>query len=194
MPAPAFKPTILLIPGGWHPPSSYSPVTSRLSSLSYSVNALRNPSLDSSSKGLADDISHVRSALQTLIDVEGKDVIVISHSYGGLPAIVSVTGYGKSERNRAGKKGGVVGMLFMVATILPAGISQVSAKGREEWLYWPGEEEVCRDKVALSICTGLSYPSYWATPIFVCENLLMRDLAIRLEQSPCPNRRPRPLL
>lgn len=143
MAAPASKPTILLVPGGWHPPKSYSHLTSRLSSLSYPVNALQNPSLNSSSKGLTDDISHVRSALQTLIDVEGEDVIVVSHSYGGLPAIAGVTGYGKSNRSESGKRGCVVGMLFMATTILPAGISQVNAKGRNEWLYWPGEEEVC---------------------------------------------------
>ena len=138
------KSTILLVPGGWHPLGSYSPISARLSSLCYPVSSLQNPSLSSSSRGLADDVSQVRSALQTLIDVEGKDVIVVSHSYGGLPAVVGMTGYGKSKRGGSGEKGGVVGTLFMAASILPAENSQVNAKGKKEWLYWPGEEEVCR--------------------------------------------------
>ena len=140
------KPTVILVPGGWHPPNSYSDLSSRLSSLSYPVSVLQNPSLGSSSQGLADDVSHVRSALQTLIEAEGKDVIVLAHSYGGLPAVVGVTGYGKGKRRGSGEKGGVVGMLFMAASILPSGVSQVNAKGRKEWLYWPGEEEVCIPK------------------------------------------------
>ena len=147
MAAPTSKPTILLIPGGWHPASSYSSIASRLSSLCYPIVILQNPSLNSSSRGLADDVSCVRSALQTLIDAEGKDVIVISHSYGGLPAIVGMTGYGKCNQSGSREKGGVVGTLFMAASIVPAGISQINAKGRKEWLYWPGKQEVCKIKL-----------------------------------------------
>ena len=144
MPPNPSKPTIILVPGAWHPPPSYSALSSRLSSLSYPISVLQNPSLNSSSQGLAEDISHVRSALQRLIEVEGNDVIVLAHSYGGLPAIVGVTGYGKGERSGNGEEGGVVGMLFMAASVLRSAVSQINAVGRKEWPYWPGEEEVCK--------------------------------------------------
>ncbi len=154
----ATRPTIVLIPGGWHPPSSYSNLTARLEHLSYPVVALQNPSLNSATKGLRDDISHVQSTLQTLVAVEGKDVVVVSHSYGGLPAMVAVAGYEKIKRKELGEKGGVMGMLYMVTTALRSGISQIKAKTVDDWEYWPENEAVCRNKSVYSVRTALSGP------------------------------------
>jgi hypothetical protein len=63
------------------------------------------------SKSLFDESSskdniHVRSKLEALLDV-GKDVILAVYSYGGLPESAATKGLMKSEREPAGKKGGV---------------------------------------------------------------------------------------
>ena len=78
------------------------------------------------------------------MEKETKEVVVLMHSYGGLPGIVGVTGFGRKERQKSCKSGGVIGVVCLSATILPAGISQVNAKGRDNWLYWPEGEGVCR--------------------------------------------------
>ncbi|KAL6718685.1 hypothetical protein ACLMJK_002919 [Lecanora helva] len=142
------RPTVLLVPGGWHRPSAYQDLTDRLLSDSFPIRPLQNPSLNSSAKGLLDDIANVRAALQQLVEHEGKEVVVLLHSYGGLPGVFGVTGFGRIERQKSGKTGGVAGVVCMCTTVLPAGVSQVNAKGRDQWLYWPEGGELFYNDIA----------------------------------------------
>lgn len=50
---------------------------------------------------------------------QGRDVIIISHSYGGVPATESVRGLSKKARRAEGKQGGVVRLAYM-ASLVPA--------------------------------------------------------------------------
>ena len=54
---------------------------------------------------------------------EGKNVILLAHSYGGVPVTESTKGLRKEERQAQGKKGGVVSLAYMTALVPAVGTS-----------------------------------------------------------------------
>lgn len=77
---------------------------------------------------LADDITNLRQTILKLVN-DGKDVIVLMHSYGGVVGSGAVEGLGKAEREKAGKTGGVVLIVYMAAFALPKGVSLLDSFG-----------------------------------------------------------------
>ena len=104
-----------------------------LNQLGYPTTTLQNPSLVVSTteplRGLLDDIANIRTVLDKLIDNEAKDVVLVVHSYGGMPGAASVPGFEKKEREQQGKQGGIVAVLFIAAFGLPKGTSLKEAVG-----------------------------------------------------------------
>ena len=127
---PDSKPTLLLIPGAWHTASAYSLLIPPLTQHSYPVQALTLPSVGSNPPptSIGPDIQHIRNALIPLLD-ESKDVIVVMHSYGGIPGGSAVKGLSRKEREGEGKKGGVVALVYICAWIIDQGVSAKAAGG-----------------------------------------------------------------
>ena len=68
-----------------------------------------------------DDAEFIRSRmLLPVLDIEKHDVIMISHSYSGMPASAAARGLGKADRTKEGKTTSVLGQIF-IASILPRG-------------------------------------------------------------------------
>lgn len=76
-----------------------------------------------------------------LSESEEKDVIRCCIRLG-TSLCGECVGFGKLEWGQREKKGGVISIAFIDVPVLSDGFGQLSAKGRERWLYWPGEE-VC---------------------------------------------------
>ena len=123
------KPTILFVPGAWHPPTCFRHVIAELNRLSYPTMTVDHPSrgISDPPKGLYDDIANIRSTLDKLVNHEGKDVVLAIHSYGGIPASASIDGFEKASRK--GRLGGVIHMVWLSAFIVPTGGSLRSAVG-----------------------------------------------------------------
>lgn len=123
------KPTIVLVPGAFHSPIHYAALIGLLKVAGYTVVSQRNPSCDSKnpdSQTTAKDADAIRNNL-ILPQIEaGKDVIVLSHSYGGSPGSAAAKGLSKVERRASGKKGGVIGLLYIAAILPPEGRSLLS--------------------------------------------------------------------
>ena len=119
------KPTVLIVPGGCHVPIHYEPLTKVLSSHGFPSVALRLPTAGASppDKDLHDDISYISSKLEELVEKEGKEVIVIVHSYGGTPGPSAARPFVKKERAQQGKNGGVIGLLYISSWGVPSGKS-----------------------------------------------------------------------
>lgn len=66
-----------------------------------------------------EDVISIREKLLSLLETDGKDVIVIAHSYGGVPAAGAAYGSSKATRTKDGKAGGVLGLIYMCAFIVP---------------------------------------------------------------------------
>ena len=72
-----------------------------------------------------EDTAVVRKALQSLIVSEGKCVILVMHSYGGVAGTNAVSGLEATARMRNGEKGGVIHCLFLSAFLVPKGSSLI---------------------------------------------------------------------
>ena len=86
MAASLSPPTILLIHGAWHYPSLYAPFCKSLEALGYEVVCPRLLSCNDAvppTKFLHDDVALIRGTAQSLLD-EGKRVVAVMHSYGGM--------------------------------------------------------------------------------------------------------------
>ena len=113
------KPTILIIPGAFATPDLYDEVVNPLAAQGYSIRALHLPSVGYAQERpgtMMDDAAFIASEVSKLAD-EGKDVVLIAHSYGGVPATQSTKGVGKVERQSQEKKGGIVRLAYMTAMV-----------------------------------------------------------------------------
>lgn len=121
------KPTILFVPGAWHHPASFDLVTSPLKDLGYPIAVVDHPSNNESDKGLDDDIANVRSTLDHLIKTKKKAVVLVLHSYGGIPGGAGMHGYERKERERNEEDGGIVAVLYIAALAGPKCTSLLEA-------------------------------------------------------------------
>jgi hypothetical protein len=123
------KPSILFIPGSFALPEFYDSIITGVTSAGYSIRALHLPTVgpkigpvDADPPSMYADAAVIAQEIQKLAD-EGKDVILIGHSYGGVPLSESTKGLGKEEREKEGKKGGVVRLGYLTALVPPVGTS-----------------------------------------------------------------------
>ena len=116
------KPTIVFAPGAWHTPDCFDPARKTLEERGWSVEAISYPSVGAEppTVGLADDAGVVREALQRLAD-EGKSIVLVVHSYGGLVGANAVEGLGYKQRSQQGKPGGVIMFVYLSAFVTPLG-------------------------------------------------------------------------
>ncbi|KAJ6510671.1 Alpha/Beta hydrolase protein [Mycena sanguinolenta] len=112
------KPTIIIIPGSFSSLRFYEAVTSELESHGYPVLGIELETVGVRSKapGLYDDAAKV-AALTSQLAEEGKDVVLVPHSYGGLVACESAKGLAQSVREKEGKKGGIVRIVFVTSVV-----------------------------------------------------------------------------
>lgn len=133
------NPTILFVPGAWHLPESFDAVRSLLRERGYPSIAAGLPSIGAEppTKTLADDAALVRAEIKRLADA-GKQVVVVTHSYGGLVgqnAVEDVRDLGYAQRKEAGKKGGVIMFVYMTAFVAEKGVSLLDMLGGK-YLPW----------------------------------------------------------
>lgn len=133
------KPTIAIIPGAWQDSNAYNPLRDAFSSVGYQSVCLSPPSttLPHGNTDLAADVTFVREKVLLPLINEGKDVIVLMHSFGGVYGGAATRGLSKAQREREAKKGGVVALVYMAAVCVPSGMSTLERMGvGEELLPW----------------------------------------------------------
>ena len=130
------KPTFVLVPGAWHQPSIYSSVMDTLGAHGYPTVGLPLPSAGAMPPNMSfdEDVKAIRDSLTELVD-QDKDVILVVHSYTGMPGAEAPKGLGKKERQDKGLEGGVVRLVFIMAFAMPEGF-QPTAGGAQmpEWM------------------------------------------------------------
>ena len=132
------KPTIFIVPGAWHSPPAYRQFAAYLEDLGYPTITAPLPSLDSKSPKTAtctEDANALRQKLISLIDADEKEVVVIAHSYGGIPTGGAAYGLSQTTRCQDGKKGGVIGLIYIAAFVVSEGSSLVEFLGGKHAPY-----------------------------------------------------------
>ena len=132
MPHSVNKPTILIVPGSFSPAHFYYGVVNSLKDAGYEAlvydlsSASRKPPQEAAT--LADDAELFHQKAATLAD-QGKDVVLVAHSYGGLVASECVKRLSKAEREEEGKQGCVSKIIFLTSVIPLVGESLQSLMG-----------------------------------------------------------------
>ncbi|ERF71953.1 hypothetical protein EPUS_06512 [Endocarpon pusillum Z07020] len=111
------KPTIVLTHGIWHSPLTYSKFTSALRAAGYDVHVPFLPSCTGArppKASLPEDTQLVRRLVEMLCD-QGRTVIMVMHSYGGVVGCNALKGLG------AKKGGGVAHLVAVAAHLHPVG-------------------------------------------------------------------------
>lgn len=119
-------PAVVIVPGAWHDPAHYADLIRCIEQSG--INEVRCPQLPSAverlpvpaNATLAEDTSMIRDDVQSLTEA-GKAVIVLMHSYGGLPGSNALDGLLWSQRLEQGRTGGVVHIVYVAAFVLPIG-------------------------------------------------------------------------
>lgn len=125
------NPTIIIIPGAWQTPAAFEKIVDLLGQTGYPTIHVPLPSVgdvDTPLASLTDDIDAVRKVLLSLVD-EGKEVVLIGHSAGGISMSGAVEGLDVASRKAEGKQGGVTRCIFFAAFVLPKGQSLLGALG-----------------------------------------------------------------
>lgn len=138
------KPTIVLVPGSFALPEFYNPVFDAVRERGYDIKGLHLPSVGlravegrpGNPPTMYDDAAHIDKELKKLSD-EGKDIVLIGHSYGGVPISQCGQGLSKEERQKQGKRGGLVNLAYL--TCLVPGLGQ---NAREILADVPDEHKV----------------------------------------------------
>ena len=130
------RPVYVFIPGAWHTPDTYDGIRALLKKHAYESHAVATPSLGAKppNKGLYDDAEYTRDILEKLAD-EGKQIVLVTHSYSGMVDSIAVEGLGYPQRRHSGKKGGVIMLVYMSAFAVPKGKSLFDALGGQ-WIPW----------------------------------------------------------
>lgn len=116
--------TFVLVPGAWHPASALDPVAKPLSDAGYAVRGVDLPSCGAEPPldGFGPDVEAISGVIAEEAD-KGQDVVVFMHSYGGVVGTEACRGLGKKERAAAGKKGGIVRLIYCTAFMVGEGES-----------------------------------------------------------------------
>ena len=125
------KPTILFVHGSWHTPAHFAPIVSLFSEAGFPTSCPRQPSVGHAPPlPLSADVECIQDELVHYIEEYGKEIIVVAHSYSGVITIQAIEErFAKRSYEFDGKRGGVVGILYMCAFLLEAGQSLAGAFG-----------------------------------------------------------------
>lgn len=102
------KPALLLIHDAFHQPQHYEAVLEPLREQGYTVVAPSLPTTGPDPAGMTyiQDVAVIDQHLQPLFD-QGREVVIVAHGFGALPASQCVEGESVAERADCGLSGGV---------------------------------------------------------------------------------------
>ena len=133
---PIALPTILLVQGSFQTPLVYQKLVQGLIAQGYPTLHPELPTCSNTESvnfpqlSLVDDALAIRTELIRLIEYEGKAVVVVMHSYGGLVGSEATTEeLGYSKRQAQGLSGGVIHFFLYSAFLLDEGQSVLGAFG-----------------------------------------------------------------
>ncbi|KAI6550265.1 hypothetical protein MCOR03_009559, partial [Pyricularia oryzae] len=124
------SPTLVIVTGSFAPASLYTEFVAVLKKHGVDTVVLSSPSVGrregKPAASMMEDADEIVRAVSELLDA-GKEVVLLAHSYGGIPAAQSMERLSVKQRTAAGKKGGVAKMVYLTAIALPLGGSNMDS-------------------------------------------------------------------
>lgn len=130
------KPTFVCVHGAWHSPKCFDQIRTILSARAYDCICPSLPSTGGKSYppnyDFAEDVTAIRAPIIEL--VKDKDVIVILHSYSGIPGGQALEGLDKESCSAKGLSGGVTRIIYIVAFLVPEGFQHSPTGTRDNMI------------------------------------------------------------
>ena len=126
------KPTIVFVHGAWHRPAHFEPLSQVLHSHGYPTRAVALPSVVEEGETPPEDPRTDITAIGKVIDEVlkgGSNVLVVPHSYGGIPTVSAVKGLDARTRLAAGYATHVIGIAAISAFLGKKGESLPTSIG-----------------------------------------------------------------
>ncbi len=116
------SPTIVIVPAACQTPAHYQPLATALQTANFTVAVIPLPSVGASPglKDFNEDVGAIRKVVSSLAD-DGIDVVMLLHSYGGLPGSAALKGLGAKQRVKDGRQGGVKRLVYVSSYVLEEG-------------------------------------------------------------------------
>ena len=181
--------SILLITGSFVTPDAYASIVDRVIGQAIEIRALHLPTVGASPRQgrdgrpptMYDDAALIAQEVDRLAD-QGKHVILIAHSYGGVPTSQSIQGRSISDRQRKGQRGGIVRVGYMTALVPEIGhsaldvLADVPPEGQTHM-----ETDVC---VIHDLKTPTLYPSQTLKVVVTYTSRKTAGCCIRIRLRP----------
>lgn len=117
----ATKPAVLIVPGSFCSTVPYQPLATQLRSLGYDTYLIPLQSVGrrpSPPPNMNDDAAFIADQVRKLID-QGLEIVIMAHSYSGVPVSQCTKGLTLKERGAQGLQGGISHLIYCTA-IVPA--------------------------------------------------------------------------
>jgi pimeloyl-ACP methyl ester carboxylesterase len=121
------RPTVLLVPGAWHKPEHLSLLVDELSDFDVRTVALTAAGDDPAALG---DMYSDAAAIAAAVSAIDGPVVVVAHSYGGIPATQALAGADN-----------VVRIIYLASFQLDSGESLLASVGGEPAPWWRIHEQ-----------------------------------------------------
>lgn len=135
------SPTLVFVAGAWHSASTWDKVTSLLEAQQYKCVPVGLPSTQSDpSVGFEDDVRAVRDAI-TAETTQGRDVVVILHSYGGPVGQTAIKGHTRPKEDKTDSSGHVIGLAIMASGFAIGGKNFIDGSGGKPPPTWVADSD-----------------------------------------------------
>jgi pimeloyl-ACP methyl ester carboxylesterase len=91
---------------------------------------------------MADDAAHFHNIAEKLAD-QGKDIVLVMHSYGGVVGTECSQGLSRTERKEAGKLGGIIRLVYLTSVVPEVGVSLRELLPGDELPWLVVRDDVC---------------------------------------------------
>ncbi|KAL9619793.1 MAG: hypothetical protein Q9160_005629 [Pyrenula sp. 1 TL-2023] len=125
-------PTIVFFAGAFAEPSCFNILSEHFREQGYPTIYANIPSLnpaDAAAASTSHDAEETRNKTLLPLLEANKDVVVFVHSYGGVVGGAAAAGLSKQARAAEGKSGGVIGLVYLVASLVSEGESMLQSVG-----------------------------------------------------------------
>lgn len=125
----AESPVIVIVPGSFTNAPLYYPFITQFENRGYRAyvhnlpSASRNPPEEPAT--LEEDAVFFSTRIEKLA-AEGKNIVILTHSYGGVVGTEACKGLSKTDRQATGKLGGVIKLIYWTSVVPPEGGSLAS--------------------------------------------------------------------
>lgn len=167
----AMAPVLIIVPGSFAPTEMYTDFVKTVHATNafehikvVPLNSVGRKPAGQSPGTMAGDVTAIVGVAEPLLD-SGKEVIMLTHSYGGIPGTQSLEKLSSKARKAAGKTGGIEKVIYLTSVILPVGMASSDITGG----VYPDYVDVSEDGY-------LSFDSAKNAPL--CFNDLPADKAL----------------